>query len=106
MKGLLRLESYRHIYQERSKLGICSWCENERSLTNDHIIPKSRGGTNDDDNKQKLCLDCHRVKSAHDFMHNNYLDLSVCKLCCCMTRTTPIANSSKTICGTCMEIKL
>lgn len=30
----------------------------------DHITPKARGGTDDDDNLQSLCADCHSDKTA------------------------------------------
>ena len=30
----------------------------------DHIVPKFEGGTEDDDNLQSICLDCHKVKTA------------------------------------------
>lgn len=30
----------------------------------DHIVPLSRGGTDDEENLQGLCVDCHKVKSA------------------------------------------
>lgn len=34
------------------------------SLTIDHVIPKSKGGTNDPTNLQTLCHDCNRIKGA------------------------------------------
>jgi 5-methylcytosine-specific restriction endonuclease McrA len=33
-------------------------------MTLDHLIPLSWGGTNYSDNKQTLCLTCHREKTA------------------------------------------
>lgn len=30
----------------------------------DHIIPLSEGGSDEDSNKQSLCIPCHRAKSA------------------------------------------
>lgn len=32
----------------------------------DHIISKSQGGTDDDDNLQSLCVACHRAKTARE----------------------------------------
>lgn len=30
----------------------------------DHILPKAKGGTDDDENLQAICHDCHVVKTA------------------------------------------
>jgi 5-methylcytosine-specific restriction protein A len=32
----------------------------------DHIIPLWKGGTDDDDNKELLCRECHKTKSARE----------------------------------------
>lgn len=32
----------------------------------DHIIPKAKGGTDDPDNLQAICTDCHDAKSARE----------------------------------------
>lgn len=37
------------------------------AVTVDHIIPRARGGTHDDDNLQPLCKDCHDAKSAKEY---------------------------------------
>lgn len=37
----------------------------------DHIIPLAKGGTDDDDNLQLLCLACHEKKTRAD---NGYRD--------------------------------
>jgi len=34
--------------------------------TVDHVIPKFKGGTNNDSNLQLLCRDCHRIKTFHE----------------------------------------
>jgi 5-methylcytosine-specific restriction protein A len=35
----------------------------------DHIKPLEHGGTNEDDNLQLLCSECHKVKTATDRGH-------------------------------------
>ena len=35
----------------------------------DHIVPISKGGTNDDDNLQMLCKECHYHKTLDDLGH-------------------------------------
>ena len=32
----------------------------------DHVIPKSKGGTDDDDNLQAISPECHKRKTAED----------------------------------------
>ena len=34
----------------------------------DHITPKARGGTDEDDNLQSLCAPCHSAKTAREWM--------------------------------------
>lgn len=34
----------------------------------DHIVPLYAGGTESDENRQWLCIDCHRVKSEREEM--------------------------------------
>jgi len=41
----------------------CLCCDESKPLTIDHIVPISRGGTNDIDNIQPLCLSCNCKKS-------------------------------------------
>ena len=36
------------------------------SMEVDHIVPLSKGGSNDDENQMGLCQPCHRQKSARD----------------------------------------
>lgn len=40
----------------------CVICESTQNLTQDHIIPLSRGGTDRLDNKQCMCFRCNQVK--------------------------------------------
>lgn len=32
----------------------------------DHVVPLSKGGADDDDNRQGLCVPCHQAKTARD----------------------------------------
>jgi hypothetical protein len=43
---------------------FCRKCGAINNLTVDHIIPLSKGGSNDDDNFQILCTSCNRKKGA------------------------------------------
>jgi 5-methylcytosine-specific restriction protein A len=49
---------------------LCRMCEAKGFVTPgaemDHIVPIFMGGSNDDDNLQMLCVECHRKKSADD----------------------------------------
>lgn len=33
-------------------------------LQADHIIPRAKGGSDDEDNLRAICVDCHKVKTA------------------------------------------
>lgn len=50
------------IYQRDGE--ICHHCGTNKNLTIDHIKPISKGGTNDLDNLQVLCLPCNLKKRA------------------------------------------
>ena len=41
----------------------CNYCGTPHSLTVDHIIPRSRGGTSAKSNLQILCVDCNGLKA-------------------------------------------
>ena len=49
---------------------LCRMCDAKGFVTPgaemDHIVPLFKGGSNDDDNLQMLCVECHRKKSADD----------------------------------------
>ena len=52
---------------------LCRHC-NERGIVRiatqvDHIIALVNGGSDDDGNKQPLCDECHKVKTAADMGH-------------------------------------
>jgi ATP adenylyltransferase len=56
-------------YQVLARDRICQLCgatrDHER-LEVDHIVPRSRGGSNDPDNLQVLCAPCNRAKGNRD----------------------------------------
>jgi len=41
----------------------CLKCGSDKNLSLDHIVPKSLGGSNDEDNLQCLCVPCNQEKS-------------------------------------------
>lgn len=46
---------------------ICKgWTGQRIPLTVDHILPLSRGGTNDDENLRLVCISCHRTLNEFD----------------------------------------
>lgn len=48
------------------RCALCGCTKNERPLDVDHIIPRSRGGSNDISNLQVLCSKCNRSKGNKD----------------------------------------
>lgn len=44
--------------------GSCVTCGSSARIERDHIIPVTKGGTNDIENIQPLCLPCNRTKGA------------------------------------------
>lgn len=44
----------------------CVRCGSTKSLEEDHIIPKSRGGTDENCNKRLLCSACHDYRHTRD----------------------------------------
>lgn len=54
----------------RRDAGQCIPCAKKGRVTPadhvDHIIPRARGGSEDDDNLQCICLDCHKTKTAYE----------------------------------------
>lgn len=42
----------------------CLNCGSDVDLTVDHILPKAKGGTDDMENLQTLCLTCNSVKGC------------------------------------------
>ena len=45
----------------------CENCGEEIELQVDHIVPVSRGGTDDMENLQLLCYECHQKKHNYEF---------------------------------------
>ena len=48
------------------KCALCGKSKDEEPLEVDHIVPRSKGGTNDKGNLQALCRTCNRGKSNRD----------------------------------------
>ena len=54
--------------------GLCQECQRNGRLTaislstciTDHVVPLSKGGSNDDDNLQSLCKACDEIKTNND----------------------------------------
>ena len=50
--------------------GLCQVCAKLGKVTIgkqvDHIKPRSKGGTDDDENLQTICNDCHKIKTLQD----------------------------------------
>jgi 5-methylcytosine-specific restriction protein A len=57
----------RRIFREHPLCVSCQQIGKVREAKElDHIIPLFKGGSDDDDNLQGLCVECHRKKSAAD----------------------------------------
>lgn len=72
--GMIDVQTMRMQFNKNSKKifqrivnrdgNACKICGTTNKLTVDHIIPLSKGGSNDDDNFQILCFSCNRKKGA------------------------------------------
>lgn len=49
----------------------CFFCE-EPATTVDHLVPRSQGGTNDDENLVACCRRCNEIKSNHAHPVNSH----------------------------------
>jgi len=60
-------ESLRYEILKRDRIcQLCGATKLDRMLEVDHIVPRSKGGTNDPSNLQVLCSRCNRAKSNRD----------------------------------------
>ena len=60
-------ESLRYEILKRDQIcQLCGATKSDRMLEVDHIVPRSKGGTNDPSNLQVLCSRCNRAKSNRD----------------------------------------
>ena len=51
----------------------CVKCGSTKNLQIDHILPLANGGTNDEDNLQALCKECHFEKTKEEREDNLYM---------------------------------
>lgn len=75
IKEQTRQRVARHREKRRIEQNIitCSYCGGKATGV-DHIIPTSRGGSDEDSNKVPCCFDCNRIKNDKplvDFLNNN-----------------------------------
>lgn len=59
------------LYRAHCSCSICGW--NESTCDIHHIVPKSKGGTNDADNLIIVCPNCHRVIHTTSRYSEEYL---------------------------------
>ena len=45
---------------------VCLCCQKKKKMTQDHILPLTRGGAHELDNIQPLCVSCNSRKSTKD----------------------------------------
>lgn len=63
ISGTLR---YEVLKRARFRCELCGVSADVRALEVDHIVPRSRGGTDDPDNLQALCYRCNAMKRDRD----------------------------------------
>lgn len=59
--GTVSLQEIQKMYRE---LPVCPYCNQRPSNTVDHVVPLSRGGTNDESNLIPACVSCNSQKGA------------------------------------------
>jgi len=57
---------YRVLSAAKGRCALCGATSQERRIEVDHVIPRSKGGSNDLSNLQALCGECNRGKSNKD----------------------------------------
>ena len=62
--------------KHNNKCNICKCKLDEEKFHIDHVRPLSNGGSNDDDNLQILCLECHDTKSQDEQENGIYRRVS------------------------------
>ena len=58
IKRILKKRRERILYRK-----VCVVCGTGKNLTIDHIVPRSKGGSNRDSNLQPMCLKCNQEKA-------------------------------------------
>ncbi|MBV6626074.1 MAG: HNH endonuclease [Rivularia sp. (in: Bacteria)] len=54
------------LHRDKKKCVFCGRNSKQIQLEVDHIVPFSKGGSNDLSNLQTLCIDCNRGKGARN----------------------------------------
>lgn len=57
---------YQVLKESGGRCALCGITKNDSPLDVDHIIPRSRGGSNEKENLQVLCVKCNRSKGNKD----------------------------------------
>ena len=57
---------YRVLAAAKGRCALCGATSRERRIEVDHVVPRSKGGSNDITNLQALCDECNRGKSNKD----------------------------------------
>lgn len=57
---------YQVLKESGGRCALCGITKTDSPLDVDHIIPRSRGGSNEKENLQALCIKCNRSKGSKD----------------------------------------
>lgn len=67
VRGRAAVKNRARLLSENPLCRICEARGRVRAATEvDHVVPLSKGGADTDDNKQNLCSECHKEKTAQD----------------------------------------